>query len=161
MELASMLAGERFSDHPDAVCPVIASLLRTYNDMLPDGRRQDLYRYAAAAVGTRSTPAVEDIRIARMAHWAAAVRERRAPWSLLPTRLRRLGLRRMPRHDSAGELLQRALRRHTAETHAAILALIDELIALGPPPASASADCELAPSPVRLARCGRPERVSV
>ena len=28
MELSSMLAGERFSDRPRSVCPVIASLLR-------------------------------------------------------------------------------------------------------------------------------------
>ena len=28
VELASMLAGERFSDHPPTVCPVIAGFLR-------------------------------------------------------------------------------------------------------------------------------------
>jgi hypothetical protein len=28
MELASVLAGERFSDHPQAVCPVIGALMR-------------------------------------------------------------------------------------------------------------------------------------
>ena len=28
MELASMLAGESFTDHPASVCPVIGSLLR-------------------------------------------------------------------------------------------------------------------------------------
>ena len=33
MELASMLAGEPFSDHPESVCPVIGSFLRAYNDM--------------------------------------------------------------------------------------------------------------------------------
>src|SRR5437660_7606877 len=53
MELASMLAGEPFTDHPRSVCPVIATVLRAYNDALDDGRRQDLYRYASAAVGTR------------------------------------------------------------------------------------------------------------
>ncbi len=47
MELASMLAGETFTDHPESVCPVIGSLLRAYNDRLDDDRRQDLYRYAA------------------------------------------------------------------------------------------------------------------
>ena len=30
MELASMLAGEPFSDHPESVCPVIGSFLRAY-----------------------------------------------------------------------------------------------------------------------------------
>jgi hypothetical protein len=53
MELASMLAGERFSDHPRAVCPVIATVLRAYNDGIDDERREDLYTYAAAVVGTR------------------------------------------------------------------------------------------------------------
>src|SRR4051812_29372606 len=53
MELASMLAGERFTDHPRAVCPVIATVLRAYNDGIDDERREDLYTYAAAAVGTR------------------------------------------------------------------------------------------------------------
>jgi hypothetical protein len=52
MELASMLAGERFSDHPRSVCPVIGRYLRTLNDGLGDERRQDLYALAAAVVGT-------------------------------------------------------------------------------------------------------------
>jgi hypothetical protein len=53
MELASMLAGERFSDRPASVCPVIGAILRAYNDGLDDQRRNDVYRYAAEAVGTR------------------------------------------------------------------------------------------------------------
>jgi hypothetical protein len=52
MELASMLAGERFSDHPRSVCPVIGRYLRGLNDGLDDERRQDLYGLAAAVVGT-------------------------------------------------------------------------------------------------------------
>jgi hypothetical protein len=36
VELASMLAGERFSDHPRSVCPVIASFMRALNDELGD-----------------------------------------------------------------------------------------------------------------------------
>jgi hypothetical protein len=47
MELASMLAGEPFSDRPASVCPVIAGFMRAYNDRIDDERRQDLYRYAA------------------------------------------------------------------------------------------------------------------
>lgn len=30
MELASMLAGERFSDRPGSVCPVVGALLRAH-----------------------------------------------------------------------------------------------------------------------------------
>jgi hypothetical protein len=53
MELASMLAGESFDDHPKSVCPVIGMVLRAYNDGVDDARRQELYRWAAEVVGTR------------------------------------------------------------------------------------------------------------
>jgi hypothetical protein len=53
MELASILAGERFSDRPKSVCPLIGAILRSFNDHIGDERRQDLYRFAAQAVGTR------------------------------------------------------------------------------------------------------------
>lgn len=53
MELASMLAGERFSDRPRCVDPVIGAFLRAYNDRLGYVRRQGLYPFAARAVGTR------------------------------------------------------------------------------------------------------------
>src|SRR3954466_5717904 len=59
MELASMLAGEPFSDRPRCVDPVIAGFLRTYNDGLDDRRRQDLYPVASEVVGTRSVASVQ------------------------------------------------------------------------------------------------------
>jgi hypothetical protein len=62
MELASMLAGERFSDHPRSVCPVIAAFLRSYNDQVDDCRRQDLYDYAAQSVGTRGSYRTRRVR---------------------------------------------------------------------------------------------------
>src|SRR4051812_5195035 len=52
MELASMLAGERLTDHPRTVCPTLAALLRGYNDGIDAGRRQSLKYYAAASLGT-------------------------------------------------------------------------------------------------------------
>src|SRR5258707_15010742 len=55
VELASMLAGEPFSDHPETVCPVIAAFLRGYNDRLPDGELDELYPYAALVVGTAAS----------------------------------------------------------------------------------------------------------
>lgn len=55
VELASMLAGERFSDHPRSVCPVIAAYMRTVNDCLDEDGRQELFPYAAAIVGTRDS----------------------------------------------------------------------------------------------------------
>jgi len=54
MELASMLAGERFTDHPRSVDPVLAAFLREYNDRTDDRRRQDLYALASTVVGTRT-----------------------------------------------------------------------------------------------------------
>src|SRR3954447_20946326 len=54
MELASMLAAEPFTDRPTSVCPVVAAFLRAYNDAVDDARRQDLYGYASAAVGSRA-----------------------------------------------------------------------------------------------------------
>src|SRR2546423_5528872 len=53
MELASMLADEPFTDQPQTACPVIGMVLRSYNDGLDDRRRQDLYAYASAVIGTR------------------------------------------------------------------------------------------------------------
>ena len=53
MELASMLSGESFSDHPTTVCPIIAAFLRSYNDCIDARRRQDLYPYAAKIVDSR------------------------------------------------------------------------------------------------------------
>ena len=53
MELASMLAGERFSDRPRCVDPLLAAFLRAFNDRLHARHRQRLLPYASLAVGTR------------------------------------------------------------------------------------------------------------
>src|SRR5919109_5185322 len=65
MELASMLAGEPFSDRPATASPVIGAFLRTYNDGIDDERRQDLYPLAALIVGTAAGRRVEDERASR------------------------------------------------------------------------------------------------
>ena len=77
MELASMLAGEQFTDHPGSVCPAIGSFLRAYNDSVSDERRQDLYDHASRIVGSRSSAEVERARAMRLADWAAAQRSSR------------------------------------------------------------------------------------
>jgi len=63
MELASMLAGEPFSDHPDSVCPTIAGFLRAYNEFVvlirlrcSEGQR----RCATKASRSRSITAIAD-----------------------------------------------------------------------------------------------------
>jgi hypothetical protein len=65
MELASMLADEPFSDRPAGTSPVVAALLRTYNDGINDERRQDLYPLAASVVGSASGRAIEEERASR------------------------------------------------------------------------------------------------
>jgi hypothetical protein len=70
MELASMLAGESFSDRPATVSPVIAAFLRTYNDGVDEDRRQALYPLASLIVGTTSSRAVERERVSRCLEFA-------------------------------------------------------------------------------------------
>jgi hypothetical protein len=72
MELASMLAGESFSDRPRAVCPVIAGFLRSYNDRLPPAELDELYRIAALVVGSASTWRVRRARAQRLREWTPA-----------------------------------------------------------------------------------------
>jgi hypothetical protein len=131
MELASMLAGEPFSDRPASACPVVGGFLRAYNDRIDDERRQDLYRYAAEVVDTRGSADIERARERRCLEWAEErKRERPRPLRWI-TRAspavvdRRLGL------DAAGTYAARSIRRHSDRTHTAALALIDELIAMG------------------------------
>lgn len=132
MELASMLAGECFSDHPRSVSRPIASFLRGYNDLLDDRRREDLYGYAARAVGTAGPPSLEDARAARLLAWADQQWERRASRSLLDrVRLRRVYKERSTDPEPAGTYAVHAIRKVNDETHAAALALVDELIGLG------------------------------
>jgi hypothetical protein len=52
VELASMIGGEKFSDRPDCVCPVIGSFLRCWNDGVGYADRQRLEPYASIVVGT-------------------------------------------------------------------------------------------------------------
>jgi hypothetical protein len=132
MELASMLAGEPFSDHPACACPVIGSFLRAYNDSIGDARRQDLLGYASKVVGSRTTGAIQRRRAARLTAWELEVRRSRLARRLLPGPLRDIGLPRSRSLETAGTHAVHAIRRHTDVTHARVLALVDELLALGP-----------------------------
>jgi hypothetical protein len=131
MELASMLAGEPFSDHPGCVCPVIGSFLRAYNDSVDDARREDLYAYAATVVGSRAGTEIQHARAERLLEWASQLRQRRWPRSALPARVRAVGLKRRPPLDSIGAHAIHAIGRHSDDTHAQVLSLIDELLAIG------------------------------
>jgi hypothetical protein len=131
MELASMLAGESFSDHPRSVSRPIASFLRGYNDLLDDRRRGDLYRYASQAVGTAASAEVEAARVARLLAWGdESWRERSARSLLDRMRLRRALRERSSDPEPAGTYAVHAIGKVTDETHTATLALIDELLIL-------------------------------
>ncbi|HWE15131.1 MAG TPA: hypothetical protein VG365_16525 [Solirubrobacteraceae bacterium] len=127
MELASMIAGEPFTDHPRSVCPVVASFLRGYNDAIDDGRRQDLYRFASMAVGTRESWRIEQLRAQRCREWAAEMWQAR-PW---PLRLfRRVDVISGVEVQAAARSAIAAIGRHTDLTHAKALELVDELCSL-------------------------------
>lgn len=115
MELASMLAGESFSDHPRSVCPVVGMVLRAYNDGIDDERRQDLYSYAARVVGSRD-------RRERRARIELAARffgvKLGAGSLLLQSRMRALGMAAIAYARSADD-----------EAHQRFLAMLDDLIA--------------------------------
>lgn len=129
MELASMLAGEAFSDHPASVCPVIGSFLRAYNDSIDDERRQDLYVCASKVVGSRGSEDVQHARAERLAAWALALHRRRWTRFLYPRRLRALAYN--PDSGSIGSQAVRAIPEHSDAMHGEVLALLDELLAIG------------------------------
>jgi hypothetical protein len=117
MELASMLAGEPFSDAPRSVCPVIAAFLRRYNDAVDDARRRALYPFAAKAVGTRGARRVRRARARRCREWHAAATGRRWRVHLVP--------------GSEAADLAACAAAATSDRHPSALLLLDELIALG------------------------------
>lgn len=128
LELASMLAGEPFSDHPSSVCPVLGGFLRAYNDRIDDARRQDLYAYAAKLVGSRRSAEAERARARALAPW---IRGRpRTRWrGRLRLGSRRLHLcsREQERRVGAASYVFGPV---SDETHARVLGLLDELLAL-------------------------------
>jgi hypothetical protein len=132
-ELASVLAGEPFTDHPTSVSRVMAAFLRTYNDRVDSDRRQALLPYAALVVGTRAGVETERLRAMRCVTWA--VDELGATVPRVRPRLRRLA-RGVPGGSLAFcELAARwaAWRvplRDDAH-HRAVLRLLDELLAIG------------------------------
>lgn len=130
MELASMLAGEPFTDHPASVCPVIGSFLRAYNDSVDENRRQSLYEYASMVVGSRACGKTQQARAARLAEWGQEMHRRRQGPVLLRSALRAISRLRRPPIDAIGTYAVHSIRRHTDQTHASALALIDELLGI-------------------------------
>ena len=71
MELASYLAGERWSDHPACTHPVLARLARAVNDATSDEARPRLARHIPSVIGLTSTDPRWDHEIAVVASTAA------------------------------------------------------------------------------------------
>jgi hypothetical protein len=144
MELASMLAGEPFSDHPRSVCPVVAALLRRYNDVLDDRRRQDLYEYAAKVVGSRGSARLEHARTEHLRQWISERPPRRwQRWLPSAYVLREAE----PSLDMLAERVVHNISRHERRSHVVMLGLVDELLALDPgarvaPPPTRALDLE-------------------
>jgi hypothetical protein len=57
MELASVLAGERWSDHPSSTHPLLGQLARQVNDHTSDVERQQLTVLSPSVVGRRGNDA--------------------------------------------------------------------------------------------------------
>jgi hypothetical protein len=72
VELASVIAREKFSDRPRCVCPVIGAFLRGWNDRAPHAERQRLGPYAAYIVGSRNVARVTRQRRDICLEWAGA-----------------------------------------------------------------------------------------
>jgi hypothetical protein len=64
MELASFLAGERWSDHPACTHPLLASIARMVNDNTSDAGRQRLAALIPSVIGLTSDDVRVDARIA-------------------------------------------------------------------------------------------------
>ena len=67
MEAVAFVAGEPHTDSPICASPTIASFLRSWNDSLPDDKRQQLKPYIKRLVGSRGS---EEIELARC--WMAS-----------------------------------------------------------------------------------------
>ena len=123
VELASMLAGERFSDHPPTVCPVIAGFLRGYNDLMPEQDLPELYPIAARVVGTAGPKWVRRERARRLIEWSREPDGR--------ARRRRFYLRFETWDLIALPAVKAALRLDPERRRVEVARLIDELVAIG------------------------------
>ncbi|MGH2883152.1 MAG: hypothetical protein ACRDPA_10725, partial [Solirubrobacteraceae bacterium] len=135
LELASMLAGERFGDRPVSVCPVIGAILRAYNDNVDDRRRQDLYRFASDAVDTRRDYRVQRCRADAALEWAIARYARSGGTLLAPPDPE--GPRDEIGYYVVGSLAsdRRGLGGWSDDDHGAMIALLEQMIEIDREPA--------------------------
>ena len=85
MEAVAYISGGFWTDSPYCACPVLGAFLRSWNDTLPDDKRQEFLKpLIPRLVGTKSTPTVEQRRAIMAADWMIRVHT--------PTWLRLAGL---------------------------------------------------------------------
>ncbi|HEU4974849.1 MAG TPA: hypothetical protein VFT50_07130 [Baekduia sp.] len=147
MELASMLAGEPFGDHPKAVCPVIGEYLRTLNDGCGSELRDRLYPLAAKVVGSSGSARVSRARRHRCQERLLEVR------GTSRSRLERL-FARSSRTLSAGTCAAAFLEAGRFDD---AVAFVDELLAVAPRDETAAPDAPPAVAPPRPG-AGAPRR---
>jgi hypothetical protein len=124
VELASMLAGDRFSDHPPSVCPVIAGFLRGYNDLMPEQDLPELYPIAARVVGTAGPRWVKRERARRLIEWSREPEGRRGRRRRFYVRFETWDLIALP-------AVKAALRLDPGRRRVEVAKLVDELVAIG------------------------------
>ena len=88
VELASILAGEEFSDRPRCVDPVIAAFLRGWNDRAGHADRQRLRPYAERIVGSRGSRRLTRERRELCLQWVESGRGGSRPTTRALTRIR-------------------------------------------------------------------------
>lgn len=137
VELASMLAGEEFSDHPGCVSPVVAAFMRGYNDAVDNRRRQELYPLAADMVGTTAPRATELLRLRLCREWTRGLYRCQLGWWFRP----RYGDALFEVEALGAKAGQRAASDATDVVHRATVRLaVDMIAAGGHTPVSADTD---------------------
>jgi hypothetical protein len=136
MELASLMAEEKFSDRPRCACVVIAAFLRDWNDRSGYAHRQRLRPYARRVIGSRASRGVTHRRRDVCLIWAGA--DLSGNWASRAMRrlamrariLAILGIRPALRlNEGAGQLAARVVfARYDARKG---LSLVDTLLEIG------------------------------
>lgn len=146
IELASMLAGDRFTDHPASVCPVIAGFLRGYNDLVPEDELPGLYPVAARVVGSAGPRSVRRERARRLLEWAREPGRR--------VRTRRFYVRFETWDLIALPAVKAALQMDPERRAVEVPRLVDELLAIGgrPEPAAPAPQRSIEAAEVTAAR---------
>lgn len=140
-----MLAGEKFSDRPDCVCPVIGSFLRSWNDQVGYADRQRLYPYASRVVGTGGYRRISRIRRDICLSYAGADLDR-GPLRRAAARLRMRARIAWTVGFFPAIWLKEGAGAHAAHAcfmrggSAEAFALLDRLLEVGSPPADRSSN---------------------